>query len=183
MRGQQINWRYCQIYSDQLLAEGIFALQSQPPMIHSQITSNQRGNYLISLDGSPLYVGEAKNIVARIKQQFRPKTSTFYKNAARAGHEHHPIDKYLVQNLTTNIGRKEIEEFGIVNLPTTLNKFQKGKRKLAPHANATDLWLEVQSHSNELLRQGENELLAQVYLSWHEASVPFTDCTPFLGPL
>lgn len=170
---QQINWAFCQSNSDKILAEGIFALRAQPMNKHHQITLAECGNYLISLKNDPYYIGEAKEIVTRLKQQFKPRTSTFHKNYVNAGiFGFSPIDAFEVQSIATNIGRKEIEEFGIVNVPTKLNKFQIGKRSQMAHANGCELWLEVQAQSGEFLLQGEKELLAQSCAPWFEASVP-----------
>jgi predicted GIY-YIG superfamily endonuclease len=170
---QQVNWAFCQSNSDQILAECVFALRTQLVMWTNQIASVHQGNYLILLNGEPYYIGEAKELATRLKQQFKPRTSTFYKtfiNSEKYGF--HAIDAFQVQYLETNIGRKEIEEFGIVNLPTKVNKFQLGKRDLVVPAKDCALWLEVQARSVELLIEGEQILFARTYAPWFTASVP-----------
>src|SRR6267154_1018378 len=150
---QNIHWTYCQTFSDQILAEGALALQSQPLMRHEQVTSSRPGNYLISCNGkSPFYVGEAKNLTRRIKQQFKATTSTFHKTVLKAPSSCHlSIDSFQVQYIDTRIGRKELEEFCIVNVPTELNRFQLGKCSITSKATSFALWTAVQALSVDLL--------------------------------
>jgi predicted GIY-YIG superfamily endonuclease len=173
MARQQVDWFFCQVNSDRILAEGIFALRHRPVQRHSQVSSECHGNYLISLNGDLCYIGEAKSVSARIKQQYREKTSTFYKTLVGSERLTCPsIGEFGVQCIETNIGRKEVEEFGIVNLPTTLNKFQLGKRAMVAPANTCALWTDIQIRNEELLIEGENALLAQGNVPWTSASVP-----------
>ncbi|TFH58058.1 MAG: GIY-YIG nuclease family protein [Candidatus Zixiibacteriota bacterium] len=170
---QRVDWAFCQGNSDQILAEGIFALRTQPAMRHSQVASAHQGNYLILLNGEPYYIGEAKELAARLRQQFKPSTSTFYKTFIGSGkYGTAPLDKFQVQFHETNIGRKEIEEFGIVNIPTKLNKFQLGKRAEVVPARGCTLWLDVQARCVELLVEGEQVIFAQTQVPWFAASVP-----------
>ena len=74
--------------------------------------------------------------------------------------------------METRIGRKEIEEFGIVNVPAELNRFQRGKRSQADTASDTHCWEAVQARSSEILLEGERALLGRGYTPWFEASVP-----------
>jgi len=74
--------------------------------------------------------------------------------------------------MNTNIGRKEIEEFGIVNLPTILNKFQIGKRKVYNGNPNQKLWENVNNNYNNLLLEGETAFLKQKYIDWYDANPP-----------
>lgn len=165
-----IDWRFCQANSDQILAEGIFALRSSTPEIPLQSQCTGPGNYLVALDGNPLYVGEGKSLSARLKQQFRLNTSTFYKNYLKSNpNSRTEITEFQAQLMESRIGRKEIEEFGIVNIPTELNRFQLDKRKFVVPASDSSLWSAVQSAYREILKQGEDEFLSQQSCSMFEA--------------
>lgn len=171
---QYIDWTRCQALADQALAEGAFLLRQQSQLHPQQVTDTCPGNYLISHGGEPpFYVGEAQNIVARVKQQFKPDCSTFYKTVLKKhSYCHLHMDVFSVQCSKTTIGRKELEEFCIVNLPTHLNKFQLGKRGVVPHATSSLVWEAIQAKSVDLLDQGVEAALAQQSVPWFEASPP-----------
>ncbi|MCP4870262.1 MAG: hypothetical protein GY898_16270 [Proteobacteria bacterium] len=135
--------------------------------------SDQPGNYLVTLDGEPLYVGEAKNLAARLRQQFRPSGSTFFKNFQRA-HPDTPreIGEFRVRHMETSLGRKEVEDFGIVNIPAPLNRFQLNKRERIPPATGDARWREIQARSREILAEGELTFLATPRSPMFEAEVP-----------
>jgi len=52
----------------------------------------------------------------------------------------------------SRFGRKEIEDFGISNLLTALNKFQLGKRVRIERATQCVKWNEVQSRAEDLIK-------------------------------
>ena len=81
------------------------------------------------------------------------------------------INDFNIQVLIHSIGRKEIEEFGIVNLTTILNKFQKGKRKRISGNPNKGIWDEVQINADIILSEGENELLNVNPVDWYSADV------------
>jgi len=171
---QKINWFICQSNSDQILAEGMFNLQRQDVKEASGVKDIYPGNYLISLNSRPpYYVGEAKNVATRIKQQFKVQTSTFFKTTLKfREYEHLLIHMFRVQNSETKIGRKELEEFSIVNIPTQLNKFQLGKRTHVAPAKTSTLWLHIQSQHDMLLAEAEQAVLKNTYHPWFDATVP-----------
>ena len=170
----KIDWDFCQNNSDQLLAEGLYYLSSQSIMNHREIVSTHRGNYLILMNKEPYYIGEAKNLIIRLKQQFRTNTTNFYKTYINSNGKDtlKSIEAFKVQYMETNIGRKEIEEFAIVNIPTKLNKFQRYKRDKVVLSNTYGLWLEVQRLSFEILTEGERNLFLQNRVPWFSASIP-----------
>jgi len=119
----------------------------------------------------PYYIGEARDIRKRLKQQFNPATSTFYKNFLKHSKLNQaiksiPIHDFSFQFIETEIGRKEIEDFGISNLNTSLNRFQIGKRLKFNPITKNDLWNEVQKHKEELLIQAEEQIFKQKYTPW-----------------
>ncbi len=173
-----INWKYCQNNSDLILASGIDLLTKNS---FEDYCPDEYGNYLISDVTKKLnYIGEAKSLIKRLKQHSRERTSTFYKNYRRLEKEFHNLPKGLkindfnVRIVLTSIGRKEIEEFGIVNIPANLNKFQKGKRQKYSGVIDQKIWYEVQSSFKLLLEQGEKELLKQKEYKWFDAQVKST---------
>jgi len=72
-----MDWKTAQSSADDLLAEGLCALLSASK---SKTHLQGAGNYLISLAGKPMYVGEAKDCRKRLAQQIDERLSTFYKN-------------------------------------------------------------------------------------------------------
>ena len=130
---EPIDWTYCQDNSDIILADGVLKLKESNIFRPQEITFTEFGNYLISHQDKHYYIGEARDIRARMKQQFKPTTSNFYKTFQNHLKSNQalspiPIDNFSVRYMHTAIGRKEIEDFGIVHLATPLNKFQIGKR-------------------------------------------------------
>lgn len=177
----QVNWKYCQNNSDLILASGIKLLIKKTKTSFDDNYPSDYGNYLISdTTNKWKYIGEAKSLSSRLRQHSREKTSTFYKNYKKFEKDNQNLPKGLKINdfqiriILTNIGRKEIEEFGIVNIPTNLNKFQKGKRQAYTGEVDQNIWNEVQSNFKSLLEQGEKELLKSNEYKWFEAQVKAT---------
>ena len=171
---ETITWEICQGNSDSILAEGIGILTDNPKQSFEEIQSRGYGNYLISNSGEPFYIGEAKNLYQRLRQHSRERTSTFYKNYLKklGSSAFLEINDFDIQILDNRIGRKEIEEFGIVNIPTALNKFQKGKRKIFSGKASKDVWKKVQDCTDQLLLKGEQALLKLDPIPWFEANIP-----------
>lgn len=166
-------WDNIQKQSDEILSDGLFLLKSRPVINFSDVTEKGFGNYLITLDNDPFYIGEAKELSKRVRQQSKPSTSTFYKNYQKTVNTNKlleliDIDKFKIQLISTNIGRKEIEEFGIVNLPTRLNSFQLGKRNKFEIESKKGLWEQIQCEFSDLLKQGETKIFETTFKSWFE---------------
>jgi len=172
----RFTWDKIQKQSDEILSCGLNKLKSRPFSDLSTVNENGFGNYLISLNKIPYYVGEAKELNKRLKQQFKPTTSTFYKNYQKLALTKQlakptTIDKFKIQFIPTSIGRKEVEEFGIVNLPTKLNSFQLDKRKKFIIADQNGLWDAIQENFTELLIEGENKILKSSFTSWFDTKI------------
>jgi len=170
---ENITWEYCQNNSDLILACGIDILLKSNEITELNQLYNNPGNYLISHNKKYYYIGEAKELRKRIKQQFTNKTSTFYKNYLKSLKyfelDKIPILEFNLNVISTQIGRKEIEEFAIVNLGTKLNKFQRGKRELVKVEIKQNIWHKIQENAENLLEQGENILFNQPFLSWFDS--------------
>ncbi|WP_162909578.1 GIY-YIG nuclease family protein [Aggregatilinea lenta] len=171
----QNNWLVCQEHADDILMDGLRVLTQAHPLEVSQVKHNGYGNYLISYESRPYYIGEAKNVDKRLKQQFCERTSTFYKDyqSSKSSLSLVPnlsLPDFRVQVMETHIGRKEIEETGIVNLPTPLNKFQLGKRNLYQGKIPVGAWNWAQSHKDQLLDLAQQELFSQKPASWFDAN-------------
>ena len=141
----KFTWDKIQKQSDEILSCGLHKLKTRPVSDLSTVSEKGFGNYLISLDKVAFYIGEGKELNKRLKQQFNPKTSTFYKNFQKLSSTNQlikpvTIDKFKIQFISSYIGRKEVEEFGIVNLPTKLNSFQIDKRNKFIIADQNGLW-------------------------------------------
>ncbi|MCC6373003.1 MAG: GIY-YIG nuclease family protein [Bacteroidia bacterium] len=169
----KISWDNIQRQSDEILSDGVCKLTTRPYSDYSSVTESTYGNYLISLDKQPYYIGEAKEINKRLRQQFKPATSTFYKGLQKLQPTNRlAIDSFKVQTVLTQIGRKEIEEFGIVNLPTKLNSLQLDKRNRFEIANHKGLWDNVQEYSSDLIKEGEERILNTNFINWFYIQLP-----------
>ncbi len=156
--------------ANEILNEGVFALQKQDVVDPRTIKSKEAGNYLISFDGSPVYIGEGKNLSSRLTQQISPKTSTFFKNFQNnAEHPARAITDFAFQVAPTRLGRKEIEDFGISNLLTELNKFQLGKRIRIERAEHCKKWIQVQSRAEELIKSAADTCMEHPMIELNEA--------------
>jgi len=171
-------WKYCQDNSDLILISGLTELKKSKRKNFESDFENGYGNYLIS-DKKNLwnYTGEAKSLSKRLKQHSREKTSTFFKNYSKSEKQNGNSKKLLnisdfeIRTINTGIGRKELEEFGIVNIPTNLNKFQLGKRNLFKEKANGKLWLEIQSNKSQIIEQGEKELKKAKVYNWFSAQI------------
>ncbi len=169
-----LNWLACQEQTANILLSGIYHLHHTH--FQSGGWSSDAGNYLVSYEGQSAYIGEAKNLNHRLKQQTTAKTSTFYKTylahrstVLPAGLD---IGEFAIQTLAHKFGRKEMEEFGIVNLPTCLNKFQKNKQQKYSGLADPGLWVEAQTAVGTLLAEGEAFVLDQSAVLWFKATAP-----------
>ena len=172
-----VTWNSVQQYSDMVLADGLWELLRQPSVTYQKVSNGDYGNYLISHNQKPYYIGEAKNICKRLKQQFKPTTSTFFRNYQKyleksKGTAGLLIDNFKLQYILTKIGRKEVEEFGIVNLPTIINSFQLGKRNTHKISCYKGLWYRVQETKTQILKEAEIEIQRKPYQNWSDNVVP-----------
>ncbi|MCG8763484.1 GIY-YIG nuclease family protein [Tenacibaculum finnmarkense] len=171
-------WKYCQNNSDLILISGLTELKKSKRKNFESDFENGYGNYIIS-DKKNLwnYTGESKSLSKRLKQHSREKTSTFFKNYLKSEKQKRDSKKLLnisdfeIRTINTEIGRKELEEFGIVNIPTNLNKFQLGKRNLFKEKTNRKLWFEIQSNKSQIIEQGEKELKKAKAYNWFSAQI------------
>ena len=133
----RFTWSYCQEHSDDILFEGIIALRNSERQSLNSEFPEIVGNYLIADEtGSLFYIGEAINLSNRLSQHARKSSSTFFKNYKKIhtelpeSQQRFELLDFSVSYISTRLGRKEIEEFGIVNLPAQLNRFQLNKRDI-----------------------------------------------------
>lgn len=175
------NWKYCQNNSDLILASGLKILVEKSKTSFDDYYNDEYGNYLISDNSNKWnYIGEAKSLTKRLKQHSKERTSTFYKNYKKFEKDffNYPkglnIKDFQIRTIQTNIGRKEIEEFGIVNIPAILNKFQKGKRNKYSGRIDIEIWNEIQTNSQSIIEQGEKELMKLNSYDWFSAKINST---------
>lgn len=177
----KINWTYCQNNSNSILASGLDILRKDSLKNFSSEFSKGFGNYIISDKTKKWnYTGEAKNLSTRLMQHSKEKTSTFFNNYKRFENEfpNYPkglgINKFEIRTINTLIGRKELEEFGIVNIPAVINKFQKGKRDIFKQKVNAEIWTEAQNNFQSILEQGEKKLMGLKSYNWFQAEIPST---------
>ena len=157
-----ISWEFVQEHANRILAEGIHHIRAQPFLRSDEVSLDGPGNYLISLDGVPVYIGEAMDVRQRLKTQFDANRSTFYKTFLASDPDiPRDIGEFRVQTMATRFGRKEIEDFGIVNVPTRLNKFQKNKRPAIEPSSVNEMWSLVQEARRDLLAAGAERYMAR----------------------
>ena len=156
----------------QILSDGMHELLRQPYRRLDSMMSPMPGNYLISLDKKGMYAGESLDIAHRLEQQSKPKTSTFYKNYLKQfGFEAKSITDFKVQTIHTKSGRKELEEFCIVNIPTPLNKLQLDK-KIKVVLEDMGTWNDIQDNSSIIIEAGIQEVLSSPRQKWDFTHVP-----------
>jgi predicted GIY-YIG superfamily endonuclease len=173
---KKFTWDSIQKQSDEILSSGLHKLKTRQVCDLSKLSEVGFGNYIISLDKVAFYIGEGKDLTKRLKQQFNPKISTFYKNYQKLSSTNQQIkpttiDKFKIQFISTYIGRKEVEEFGIVNLPTKLNSFQLDKRNKYVIADQNGLWDSVQENVTTLLKEGESKTLKALFTPWFDTKI------------
>jgi len=172
----EANWKYCQENSDLILSTGLQLLLKSKKNSFGTICENCYGNYLI-IDKSEnwSYTGEGKNLFNRIKQHSKEKTSTFYKNYIKSNRlgKNLKIEEFEFKTINNSIGRKELEEFTIVNYPTNLNNFQKGKRGQFKAKENKKLWNEIQDNYVKIIQQGEKEFVKTKHFEWISASIKY----------
>lgn len=147
------------------------------------VFSIEPGTYLFTCDPKYLYIGESLNAGHRINQHCGGgNRSTFLKNYAK--YLYHSKSSYsivkaevesqnnvVIQSITVDIGRKELEEFGIVNLPTVLNRFHRGKRKIF-NGKCVDskVWDTIQDLSMEIIKESSIEFEGKDRIKWSRAT-------------
>ena len=170
-RKKIIDWDYLQQNSNDILAEGLSLLLEGHSCEFGGRHPKEPGNYVISYSEIPLYIGEATDLEKRLKQHY--KGSTFYRNYCKNSVKLNlpsnlSMDDFRCRFMPTKIGRKELEEFGIVNLPAPLNEFHKDKRDRFTPVTSSQSWEIVQENALKLLEQGERIILFQRPFIWNE---------------
>lgn len=165
------DWIDTQQMSSTLLAQGIYRLCQSAKVPPTNVRDTDPGNYLVSNATTPLYIGEGGSLALRTKVQFDERRSTFYKNYLRSNPETAlPISGFDLRIMKTFIGRKEIEDFGIVHLSTALNRFQLGKREPSAQATEHARWDELQEGATELVKLGAAICLEQQFQRWEDGT-------------
>ena len=176
-------WKGIQENSSSILAEGMRRLQNS--VVNDEIRADIEGygNYLISYPKNKLwYIGESKNVSKRVRQHANEKNSTFYKSYLKNKKKNHlfpqnlQINDFNVQSIENKFGRKELEEFGIMNIPCVLNNFQKGKRNRFSGKPSSKSWQYMQNNYSSLLKAGAEYVEKLSFVKWFDM-----DINPFPG--
>ena len=173
----KLSWDWCQDNSDSILLSGLSILTSSYPCTFDHHFPFDFGNYLISdINENWIYIGESNNLFKRLSQQANPKISTFFKNYEKVKIDHPTLPQDLdlndfqVKHILCNLGRKELEEFGIVNNPCNLNKFQLGKREHLEGNAISNIWDNIQRHASIILEEGFQAISQIDFVPWNKAS-------------
>jgi hypothetical protein len=169
----RIDWSYVQADAEAILADGFEALKAAPRVNPAQARDEFACNYLVSLKGEARHVGEGANAQGRLRQQFREASSAFYKAYLKKPGPHVSIGEFEVQLMRTDLGRKELEEFGAARIAAQTGK---GKRKeVVAHEDTgqdTGLWEVVQAQRERLLDEGMAAVMACKPMSWFDWTPP-----------
>lgn len=171
-----INWKYCQENSDLILSTGLQTLIKNKKENFGTICEDCYGNYLITdKNENWSYTGEGKNLSNRINQHSKERTSTFFKNYVKSNtlSKILKLEEFEFRTINNSIGRKELEEFTIVNYPTNLNNFQKGKRGLFKAKANKKLWTEVQENYLQIIKEGEKQFINSKHFDWFSAEINY----------
>lgn len=171
---ETFTWDDLQYNADCILYEGLKKLISMPHCDFTGKYTEDQGNYIISYQEKPLYIGEADNLDKRLRDHYRG--STFFRNYHQNGHKQNlppdlTMNHFRHQHMKVSFGRKDLEEFGMVNLPAPLNKFQTDKRDVFVPDRETFLWEVAQETAPRLLKQGEVKLFSEGPLPWNQANI------------
>lgn len=174
---EKIDWESVQSNSDIILSDGLYKLKTAPIVSSKDIKERHACNYFISCKTGVRYTGEGEDAYARIKQQFNPAVSTFYRSYQQIQQksitpEILGINDFSIQLIQTHIGRKELEEFAIANSAGLLNKFQLNKRSKHEIACQNSVWDRVQNDWENLLKQAELEIFKSDFNPWFANAVP-----------
>jgi len=177
-----MTWQWCQDHSDEILKCGQAKLLNSAEHDWGKFSHDGAGIYLFRENDNYLYLGESLTVGDRIKQHCESgERSTFLKNysdhrygdkssisiaAARAD----SILEVTIQSLSVGLGRKELEEFGIENLATSLNRLHRGKRAVY-YGDCVDPadWDTVQAQSAELISEGVQSFDSAQSNRWAES--------------
>ncbi|HEV7691554.1 MAG TPA: hypothetical protein VGO52_12050 [Hyphomonadaceae bacterium] len=167
----RIDWTYVQADAEVILADGLEALKAAAKVKPSQVREEFPCNYLVSLQGEARHVGEGECAQSRLRQQCREASSVFYKAYLKKPGPHVAIGEFDMALMRTDLGRKELEEFGALRL-----RPGKGKRmEAAVEHEDTGLWEVVQAQHARLLDEGVAAVMARRPVSWF-------DSQPSTGP-
>jgi len=180
-------WEECQSNSDQILAAGLETLLTADLNTIGEAAQSGTGIYLFYTDEEYLYIGETLDLRKRLAQHLRPsEKSVFMKNYRDylQGTQTLPgIDieetftiaqkNVYYDAISVSFGRKELEEYGIINLPAVLNRFQiKARRYTRRKEVDLELWSECQRMTETLLCEGGQILFAQSSNFWSDTQPP-----------
>lgn len=167
------NWEHCNTESNLLLKGGFEKLLNSEPIVFGSTVCNFSGNYIFSNKNTHYYTGEAEDIQYRLKQHLHIK-STFYNGYLKSVKDLANIlgiKDFEVRVIKTDIGRKELEEFSIVNASTILNRFQLSKRPLFPNKGDKSFWDLIQQRKMDLLLEAQECFEKKAYQHWDQAVV------------
>lgn len=170
-----LTWDAIQKQSNEILSDGLFLLKSSCYMDFSEVTEQESGNYLISLNEKPFYIGETGSLSKGIKRQANPKRSNFYKkyiNMYGSNKEQviATIGDFKVQCVLTKIGRKELKNriSKIDNLFEEIHIDKEGRSEIKDY---NGLWCQVQNDVDGFLREAEERLFEIPFNKWDSIDI------------
>ena len=165
-------WDIVQLNSDKLLAEGLHRLMISESRPGEEDLPDDAGNYVF-LDGeNALFAGEAGNLQRRISAQLDEGKSRFYKRYLQSSpDEVRPLSEMTLRYIPVVIGRKELEEYVIVNLGSGLNREPSANYWLSVRAGVHDFWDRIQKKAADLLNDGSSACLEAEPVRWRNRSV------------
>ena len=139
----------------------------------AQITGEKAGNYIISVSDVS-YTGQSIDVNARLKDHLMKRTTVYTKFKNKLGKDPEAIG-FETRQLAVSIGRKELEEFTIVNLPTELNISKKKAYEKFSGAPDVAMWQNIQKSKEKLLEKMKQEIDSIPFIPWHKAANTIED--------
>lgn len=133
---------------------------------------DEPGNYIISANGYH-YTGQANSLSSRLSFYYHEDSEVFrkyYKKYGMAETLH--LSDLTVCYMPVYSGKKELEEFVIVNLPAEINSSNKraqSKFTGSLEAKHTDDWICFQNNSTAMLSAMKETADKLPFIRWHEA--------------
>lgn len=170
-----LSWSDLQRYADAVLASGLKDLMSQPPSPWGPLNLHTAGAYVFSEGDAIVYFGESASVSWRVGQHRNPRSRLMAALLAGgvADPDAHAASRLTIRAFSVELGRLELEEFGIACLRPSVNLMRRDSRTALAYVDAaTDLWRRVQSDSGRLLKAGVSAALEVPAVPWKAMRPP-----------
>ena len=152
------------------LSGGLHLLEKSSITQLSDIHEKVTGNYIIS-SSSLCYTGQSEDVKKRLSWHLDKKSPVYNKFTKRLNKDLVSTD-FDLRYIPVLIGKKELEEFAIANLPAELNMSNK-KAHVPYHwkfkQGCIDEWQEIQKNKKAILESMKTEIDNIDFIQWGKA--------------